>query len=169
MKRRTIVLIVLESMVLILGIVGVVWAVDHDKIEIGRAYFGFYENHYKVIEKNDSHGGFHGDGLFHISLDCSENTEEAHMLTDGWKSLPLSENLQLIMYGGTKNGVYYAYNLAEESSIPLVKNGYFRFYDKQSESDHADDTNLFGRYSFNIELAIYDAEKEIFYYIKFDT
>ena len=34
------------------------------------------------------------------------------------------------MYGGTKDDSTYLYNLAEESGIPEIKNGYYYFYDR---------------------------------------
>ena len=56
----------------------------------------------------DTHGGFLGDGTYYLILDCSERKEQATELIKDWKPLPLTENLQLIMYGGEKNGVSYA-------------------------------------------------------------
>ena len=87
-----------------------------------------------------------------------------------WEKLPLTENLELIMYGGVKDGITYGYNLAHTADIPKVENGYYFFLDKHSGStDRHSDAELFGRYSFNFSLAIYDSDKKILYYLKEDT
>ena len=39
----------------------------------------------------------------------------------------MTENLQLLMYGGEKEDHFYNYNLADASNIPEIKNGYYYF------------------------------------------
>lgn len=132
--------------------------------------FGFSEGDFTVISEDDSHGGFHGDGDSLIVLDCSGNSDKAVQIVSDWNALPLSENLQLIMYGGEKDGVNYAYNLAEEAGIPVVTNGCYRFCDRHSQSSNStDDSELLSRSSFNFSLAIYDADTDTLYYYEFDT
>ena len=65
-------------------------------------FFGFKTSVFTVVDEKDTHGGFHGDGSYYLILDCSEETEQAAELINDWVPLPLAENLQLIMYGGTK-------------------------------------------------------------------
>lgn len=133
-------------------------------------YFGFSKKDFTVIEEADTHGGFHGDGSYYLIMDCSENKEKALENMSGWNEFPLSENLNLIMYGGEKDGVTYGYNLAEEAKIPKVENGYYCFRDRRSEStDSSDDSELFDRGSFNFSLAVYDSGTDIMYYFEFDT
>ncbi len=123
-----------------------------------------------VIDKGDTHGGFNGDVTYHIAVDCSKKKEEIKKTVSEWSELPLSENLQLIMYGGEKDGMTYGYNLAGENNIPLIKNGYYCFLDRHSEAvDKYSDNDLFDRYSYNFSLAIYDTDTDILYYIRFDT
>ncbi|MBR6667738.1 MAG: hypothetical protein IKL25_05185, partial [Clostridia bacterium] len=103
-------------------------------------YFGFRTSAFTVIEEKDTHGGFLGDGTYYLILDCSERKEQATELIKDWKPLPLTENLQLIMYGGEKNGVSYAYDLAEEAHWPIINNGVYKFVDRHSEAvDKSDD------------------------------
>ena len=64
--------------------------------------FGFNKKEFKVLKETDSHRGFHGDGDYVLILDCSENKEKALEYTKEWEILPLTENLQLLMYGGVK-------------------------------------------------------------------
>ena len=133
-------------------------------------YFGFKTSAFTVIEEKDTHGGFLGDGTYYLILDCSERREQATELIKDWEPLPLTENLQLIMYGGEKNGVNYAYNLAEEAHWPIIYNGVYKFVDRHSEAiDKSDDASLFGRYSFNFSIAAYDLDTNTLYYFELDT
>ena len=134
------------------------------------AYFGFQASVFPVIDEKDTHGGFHGDGFYYLLLDCSEKTEEAKALIKDWKPLPLTENLQLIMYGGEKNGVSYGYYLAEKAHWPVINNGVYKFLDRYPDAvDEAEDRDLFNRNSYNFSVAVYDLDTNILYYFEFDT
>lgn len=133
-------------------------------------YMGFSKDDFKVVDEKDTHGGFLGDGDYYLILDCSENKEKALENISDWNELPLSENLQLIMYGGEKDGVAYGYELAKDANMPEIKNGYYCFYDRHSEStEHDDDSELFSRHSYNFSIAIYDSDTDIMYYYEYDT
>jgi len=133
-------------------------------------YFGFKTSVFTVVDETDTHEGFLGDGSYYLILDCSEETEQAKELIKEWKALPLTENLQIIMYGGEKDGVSYGYNLAEEAHWPTITNGVYKFVDRQSKADDkSDDTNLFNRYSYNFSVAVYDLDTNTLYYFEFDT
>ena len=132
--------------------------------------FEFCKEDFVVIEELDTHGGFHGDGSYYLILDCSEKREQAMELIKDWTPLPLTENLQLIMYGGEKDGVNYVYNLAEEAHWPIINNGVYKFVDRHQEAvAKSDDTELFNRYSFNFSIAAYDLDTNTLYYFEFDT
>lgn len=131
--------------------------------------FGLAPEDYTVVTETDSHGGFLGDGLYTLVLDCGQNRDRALETVEGWKPLPLSEPLRLMMYGGEKDGTVYDY-LGEESLLPEIENGWYFFEDRHSESrDPADDAPLLDRYSFNFSLAVYDADTDILYYFALDT
>lgn len=133
-------------------------------------YFGFSEQDFTVVEEQNTHGGFHGDGSYYLILDCSNNTEKALKIVDDWNSLPLSENLELIMFGGEKDGINYGYDLSEEAHMPEIENGYYCFRDRHSQAeDSSDDSELLSRSSFNFSLAVYDSDTNRFYYFEFDT
>ena len=69
-----------------------------------------------------------------------------------------------------KDGITYGYELAKETKIPQIENGYYNFYDRASKNkNNNDDSKLFDRYSFNFSLAIYDADTDRLYYFEFDT
>lgn len=132
--------------------------------------FGLSPENFTIVKESDSHGGFLGDGLYALTLDCGQNRDKALETVSAWKALPLSENLQLVLYGGERNGTSYAYGLAREAEIPTVEKGWYCFLDRHDQAaDRANDAALFGRASFNFSLAIYDAETDRLYYLEFDT
>ena len=133
-------------------------------------YFGFAKKDFAVVEQLDTHGGFLGDGEYYLIFDCSDNKELAREKIKDWKKLPLSHNLDILIYGGEKeSGTYYP-GLAEEAHIPEIKNGYYIFEDRHQESaDSADDTELFNRFSYNFSIAIYDCDTDRMYYFAYDT
>ena len=126
------------------------------------------------IEHEDDHGGFHGDGerFAKIKFDKVNGLDFLSQIEQNseWNKMPLSENLTLIMYGGNRNNIDYAYNLAEEAGIPEIKNGYWYFTDRHSHStDRKDTTELLDRYSLNFTLAMYDENDNILYFYELDT
>lgn len=158
---------------LYLSIIGIILILSFAACSIKQEdsdYFGFDKKNFTVVEETDHHGGFHGDGKYLLVLDCSENKERASSVLSGWNKLPLSENLDLIMYGGRKNGVSYAFHLAEEANIPKIEHGYYYFCDRHSMSkDSRDDAELLDRHSFNFSLGLYDSDADRMYYYEFDT
>ncbi|WP_206214163.1 hypothetical protein [Adlercreutzia sp. ZJ304] len=133
-------------------------------------YFGFSKKDFIIEEEADTRGGFHGDGSYYLILDCSKNKNKALENLSGWTELPLSENLNLIMYGGEKDEMTYDYNLAEKAKIPEIENGYYYFYDRHSDSaNSSDDSELLDRSSFNFSIAVYDSDIDRMYYSDFDT
>lgn len=133
-------------------------------------YFGFTKKDFSVVEELDTHGGFLGDGSHYLILDCSGNKQKSSEIIKDWNKLPLSENLNLAMYGGEKDGVIYGYELAKKAHMPKIENGYYIFEDRHSESnDSKDDSELFDRYSFNFSIAVYDCDTDKMYFFKFDT
>ena len=133
-----------------------------------REVMGFEKADYRIVEERDTHGGFHGDGDYYLILDCSSNSEMALNIARNWDPLPLSENLNLIMYGGERDGITYMYSFAEEAHWPVIEHGYYRFRDDQAK-DPADDSGLLTRYSFNFEIAAYDTDSNMLYFFRMDT
>ena len=121
----------------------------------------------KIEKEKDTHGGFLGDGDYFAKLKCSSiNYNE---LSNNWKTLPLSEqiNKAIEIKQCDDNGCK---NLYEKFSIPNIKNGYYYFLDRHSESkDKFDDSELNNRSSWNFTLAIIDKDTNIIYYYVLDT
>ena len=123
-----------------------------------------------IISEEDTHGGFLGDGALMVKFDCTEISDSVLLQTENWNELPLTENLQLIMYGGTRDGVAYEYNLAEEYGLPEITSGSYFFLDRHSEAtDSRSDLELFDRFSYNFSLAVFDFDTSILYLFEFDT
>ena len=139
--------------------------------DLSAKHFGFAKKDFVVVEELDTHGGFQGEGSYYLALDCSENKEKSHKIIKDWNKLPLSKNLNYIMYGEVRDGLTYGYELAKkEAHIPEIKNGYYMFEDRHPESkDSRDDTDLLDRHSYNFSIAIYDCDTDIMYYFEYDT
>jgi hypothetical protein len=114
-----------------------------------------------LVSCEDTHGGFHGDGdLFAVISFSDDSVCEEMEQKEGWKELPLSQNL------GTF--VYQPYD--ENFSIPEIENGYYYFYDRNTKStDPYDDSELLDRYSYNFTFAIYDMDSHTLYWCEIDT
>lgn len=133
-------------------------------------YFGFEISDFKIVEEEDTHGGFLGDGEYYLILDCSDNADDAQSIIANWQKFPLPETLSLLMYGGEKDGNSYGYNFAKEAHWPDIKNGVYKFVDRQRQAEHEeDDSNLLDRGSLNFSLAVYDKDTDMLYYFELDT
>lgn len=131
-----------------------------------------------IVEESDSHGGPHGDGLLfqQISFEDSKVLEEIKG-NQNWKSFPLSRNIEELVYGvkvSTEDCVRihgpYLIDENRNTIIPEIQNGYYYFYDRQSESeDPYNDENVLNRASFNFTLVLYDSDNNVLYYVEFDT
>lgn len=132
----------------------------------------------KNVEESDSHGGFHGDGLL-VQKISFEDDKVLDEIKDNqkWKAFPLSRNIEALAYGvkdETEDSVHIiGPYLTDESGvaiIPEIKDGYYYFYDRHSESeDPYNEEDVLNRVSFNFTLAIYDSENNVLYYVEFDT
>jgi len=123
----------------------------------------------------DNHGGFHGDGTSLVQFMFNDDSCEEQIKNNVlWKPLPLTENLTALVYGirseTTAVGPYITFDDAGTSAFPVIENGYYFFLDRHSDSSDAhDDTNVLARPSFNLTIAMYDADTDILYYCEFDT
>ncbi len=128
---------------------------DRNLSQVGRA-LGLDLSAGTLLRFEDSHGGFHGDGLTRAEVELDGLSER---LADapGWRLLPMSQNTARVvgMFGAegaeVKEGWYYLYDRHRESSSPY------------------DDTDLCSRASWNFTAAVYDSRKGRLYFYKFDT
>lgn len=130
-----------------------------------------------ISQSVDSHGGFHGDGITYVEMTFSEKDSKDIVRNlennKDWNKLPLSENLNIVVYGKKSSNESvgpYITNNDLKPIFPMVHNGYYFFLDRHKESkDVKDDTDLLNRYSFNFTIAIYDIDNRALYYCEFDT
>lgn len=126
------------------------------------------------IEYENTHEGFYEDGITLAKIQFKgKNAEKilSEIKDNGdWRSLPLTENIKLKLYGGEKGSVEYISDLAERLDMPEILNGYWIFIDRFKGKDKInDDRLLFERYSSNYTVGIYDVENNILHYCKFDS
>ncbi len=121
-------------------------------------------------EHTDTHGGFHGDGTTFIALHFSDEACLNEIESSAsWKPLPLSENLETLVYGQASGGPVLTSDKGDPL-FPQVENGYYYLWDRHDESENRqDDSDLLQRASFNFTLALYDADAKTLYYCAFDT
>jgi len=131
------------------------------------------EDHYaidlkgaEIISYDDTHGGFFGDGERFVVFDVSE-WDKKEEVTAKWEGLPLTENLELIMYGGKKDEMTYGFNFAEKNGIPAIIDGKYFFYDRLHEN--YSDRDLFSGASFNFTVFMYDNNTHKLYMLEVDT
>ena len=119
-----------------------------------------------VLTDSDSHGGFHGDGMMfqQISFEDSELSDEIKD-NGSWNPMPLSENIEALVYGIKEGPSSIGPYLTDESGdtiIPDIQNGYYYFYNRHSESETPySDVDVLGRASFNFILALYDCDNHV--------
>ena len=119
-----------------------------------------------VVNSYDDHSGFHGDGTSYVVLSFeNEELEQGISAPGGWNHLPLTENLETLIYGTRTDteaiGPFIGITMSK------AEKGYWYFYDRQGET--TDDSNVLNRGSFNYTFALYDAEKDLLYYCEYDT
>lgn len=128
-----------------------------------------------VLYSEDSHGGFHGDGMSFTKIQFKSRVclEEIENSAD-WSRLPLPEEMSVLLYGGKIAGLSYEPLRFGSTTAPCmskaVENGYYYFSDRLArDNPKSEKENFLERGSYNFDLAIYDADTDIMYYIVFDT
>ena len=129
----------------------------------------------------DTHGGWLGDGItFEIikyagnAAESARNSLELHAKSSDshWNSFPMTENLQLALYGSYDASTHTHYGSFPECKLPQIKNGWWFFENRHSRAKSQyryDDRELFSLFSFNFTAAIYDADTDTLYYMEIDT
>lgn len=127
-----------------------------------------------VLKKEDSHGGFHGDGEYYSEIQLTEYgvkefTDEARK-TGRWSSVPLPKDIKIIVYGGEYDGV--SYNIGQMSKgIPkTMKNGIYYIKDRYAEKyPNEKNEKIYLRYAYNVTISILDFDTGKLYIYELDT
>lgn len=124
----------------------------------------------------DTYGGFHNDGQLFTQITFADDTntlENEIKNNDLWKETPLQESLNILIYGFDNDIESIGPFISDEegnSLFPIIKNGYYFFKDRHSESQNPNDySEVLNRNSFNFSIAIYDKDTKTIYYAKLDT
>ena len=107
-----------------------------------------------VIElEEDSHGGFHNDGLLRLQLRLAEDDFEPG---EAWEPLPMDQETETLFYG-----------VHDEISdfMPKAEKGYYFVLDRGDPSDGP----VLERPSYNFTIALYDTASGMLYYCALDT
>ena len=121
-----------------------------------------------VVSSYNDYGGFHGDGV-RYEVRTFEDTRVLNeiKIAPSWQPLPLTENLEILIYGKEFPGGRIGPFFSSSVDFPEVENGYYYFYDEQTES--TDDTGILDRGSYNYIFAIYDCDANVMYFCTYDT
>ncbi len=124
----------------------------------------------ETLELNDSHGGFHGDGVYYeeIQLEKEIVNEFASNALEkvGWRKLPMSKELHKLIFG--ERTVDYSYGGRGEMIPNYIKHGIFYYKDKKTSSFSDDSVNLYDS-SHNFIFSILDFETGKLYILEFDS
>lgn len=120
----------------------------------------------KIIEKEDTHGGFHGDGRMFVQMEINNEDFEQELIKTGKWSQEPSELTEILLYGNEEWNPY----IVDDNGDPLMKqieNGYY-FIINDTDSDE-EDIEWSEMYSVNAIVAVYDVNNNILYYCEIDT
>lgn len=124
----------------------------------------------EIIELSDSHGGFHGDGVYYevVQLDKEIVNEFISNALDkvGWKRLPMSKELHKFIFG--ERSVGYSYGGTGEMIPNYIKHGIFYYKDKKTNSFSDESVNLYDS-SHNFIFSILDLKTGKLYILEFDS
>ena len=88
------------------------------------------------------------------------------------KKRPFSHNMEALFYG-TADGGPCLKDDRYNTFAPLIKNGFYTFYDRHDDAKNPrDDTevlNVSERGSFNLSPAVYDADNRKLHCLELDT
>ncbi len=132
------------------------------------------------VFNDDTHGGFHGDGITCIVLKFPDDGVINEIKEKrAWKQLPLNKTVEALVYGTFSeiNGVStqigpYLTDQNGNALAPEIHNGYYFFRDRHYDNEYTGSqgvSGVLGRGSFNFTVALYDSDKNMLYYYKLDT
>ena len=122
-----------------------------------------------ILRDNDDHNIF-GLGETIIELNCKYDRENIEKQIKNYNKLPLSDNLQYIMYKEEKEEENEElYHLAKNNKIPEIKDGYYYFINRYNKRElKYDDKDIFEDLSLKFTLVLYDNKTSTLYYYEYD-
>lgn len=120
----------------------------------------------KIIEKTDTHGGFHGDGMMFVQIEINNKKFEQELKNTGKWSQEPSELTEILLYGNEEWSPY----IVDDNGKPLMKKIDNRYYFIINDTDsNEEDIEWSEMYSVNAIVAVYDVDNNILYYYEIDT
>ncbi len=121
-----------------------------------------------VVSDYDTHSG-NGDGASCIAIrfDDAAILEEIKKNAQ-WKSFPLDETVQALVYGvsdKTNSIGPFLNDGAGKPLVPAIQSGCYLLIDRHADQQ----TDILERYSFNFSLGLYDADTNTLYFCRLDT
>ena len=134
----------------------------------------------EVTDFWDDHGGFHGDGVAFLELRFEDpSLEESLSLREDWQPMPVSREVRALVYGLTEDtgswGPFIDKGNSRRPLVPEIENGYYLLVDRQPEeykmerAREEEEPGIHNRYSFNLTVGLYDADRDILYVLALDT
>ncbi|KGI36905.1 Uncharacterised protein [Clostridium tetani] len=127
-----------------------------------------------ILKKEDSHGGFHGDGEYYSEIQLTKQGvrefTNAARKTGKWSSVPLPKDIKIIVYGGEYDDVLY--NIGEiPKGIPEnIKYGIYYIKDRFAEKyPNEKNKKIYLRYAYNLTISILDFDTGKLYIYELDT
>lgn len=114
--------------------------------------------------ENDTHGGFHNDGIAFYILEFEDNDLLMEItVNEYWSELPMDEELIELIDGRVRDKNSNQY-------IPAIEEGYYFFYDRFTGNDIKGFTpGILEKHPGNFTIAIYDINTNKLYYCKYDS
>lgn len=127
-----------------------------------------------ILAEVETHGGFHGDGESFLQLalytEHAAEFEKQLAVAEGWAPLPLPEELQTLLWGGSFGGVTYGpCTSAEEIQLPQAAAGWYFFLDRRQVASPESLKQLLNAPSHNFTVGIYDKESQTLFLYALDT
>ena len=123
----------------------------------------------ELLESIEPHSGFHGDGEYFAAYRVADDAfTETLLQASGWQSLPLPQDLEILVYGSCESNSAIAPHL-KTASIPKITEGYWYFSDRYDQRSSEKSRPILTRSSYNFSIAIYDMETAILYFAALDT
>lgn len=127
-----------------------------------KKYFKISVSNCEVIKKEDTHGGFHGDGDLTAILDCSKFKQNIYNKKNCF-SLPVEDEYIIDLIDSYELNKAFNYNSSEDFDLTKIQNGFYCFYGRNLH----DDGSSYKHY-LNFDLTIYNSDNNILYYYDSD-
>ncbi|MDO5564902.1 MAG: hypothetical protein Q4F88_06715 [Eubacteriales bacterium] len=170
-KKNILILFLTIVLILLIAFPVIDMIIKNNSSSNDRIIYQFKKNFEVAIPENvlitnisNSYEGIHNDGelLYTFQFDKHESIEFITNIEHTWNHTPLSDDINILLYGGYKNGINYQYNLGQKIGIPIVENGFWCIVPKDID-------NILLQYSFDFTLSIFDTDTNILYYYKINT